>query len=260
MRAAPLAFEDITFGYDPGGAPVLDGLSIAFPAASVTAILGPNGAGKTTLLLLALGWLAPRGGRVLLDGRPLREHSRREAGRRMALVPQTERMPFNYTVADYALMGRSPYLAPLAAPGPSDLAATRRGLARAGIASLAGRPITTLSAGERQLVLVARALAQEPAILLLDEPTAHLDLANKVRIISLVHALSADGVTVVMTTHEPEVASAASHLVLLRDGRVRRAGTVDEVFTSDCLSDAYGIPVHVSEVEGRRVAAWVPRP
>jgi len=239
---------------------VLHELSVEIPAGSVTAILGPNGAGKTTLLLLGLGWLPPLAGRVLLGGRPLGGYARRELGRLMALVPQSERMAFDYSVLDYALMGRAPYLAPLDMPGPEDRRIAQEALEQAGLGPLRGRAITALSAGERQLVLIARALAQEPGLLLMDEPTSHLDLANKARILDIVHGLSARGVTVLLTTHEPEVAAAATHIVLMRDGRVHRAGPLDEVFTTENLSATYGIPVRVSQTEGRRVASWNPGP
>jgi iron complex transport system ATP-binding protein len=259
-RGPRIGFERVVFGYGPGGEPVLRELSVDIPAGSVTAILGPNGAGKTTLLLLALGWLVPRSGRVLLGGRLLPGRSRRERGRLMALVPQTERMPFNYTVMEYALMGRAPHLAPLGMPGAEDRRICAEAVEEAGLGALRGRAVTELSAGERQLALVARALAQEPALLLMDEPTSHLDLANKVRILDLVRAQSARGVTVLLTTHEPEVAAAATHVVLMREGRVHRAGPLEEVFTTENLSATYGIPVRVTETEGGRVASWRPRP
>jgi len=253
-----LAFDRVSFGYDPMAAAVLSGFSAAAAPGSVTAILGANGAGKTTLLLLALGWLEPRCGRILLGGRPLAEYGRRELGRTLALVPQAERMSFDYSVLDYALMGRAPHLAPLAMPGGGDRGIARRAVERAGLSSLAARSVTALSGGELQLALVARALAQEPRILLMDEPTSHLDLANKVRVLDLIRGLAADGVTVLFTTHEPEAAAAATNIVLMKDGRALRAGPLEEVFTTEDLSATYGIPVNVSLVGGRRVASWNP--
>jgi iron complex transport system ATP-binding protein len=253
-----LSFDSVSFGYDAGGPPVLRGLSVDVAPGTVTAILGPNGAGKTTLLLLALGWLVPRTGRILVGGVPLAELPPGERGRLVALVPQSERMAFDYSVLDFALLGRAPYLAPLDVPGPDDRAIAARAVERAGLGPLARRHVTTLSAGERQLALIARALGQDPGILLLDEPTSHLDLANKARILSLIRALSARGVTVLLTTHEPEAASFATDIVLMREGRVRRAGPTAEVFTAEHLSATYGIPVAVTEVGGRRVASWSP--
>jgi iron complex transport system ATP-binding protein len=257
-RNLRLCFDRVSFSYDRDGAAVLRELSADIAPGSVTAILGANGAGKTTLLLLALGWLAPRSGRVLLGGSPLAGYSRRELGRMMALVPQSEHMSFDYPIMDFVLMGRAPYLAPLETPGAEDRRVGERAVEQAGLGHLSGRAVTALSAGERQLALVARALAQEPGLLLMDEPTSHLDLANKVRILDLVHALSARGVTILLTTHEPEVASAASNIVLMREGRVHRAGPLDEVFTTENLSATYGIPVRVIEVEGRRAVSWSP--
>jgi iron complex transport system ATP-binding protein len=257
MSARPiLAFDDVSFSYEPGGVGCLRSLSLAVPAGSITAILGPNGAGKTTLLLLALGWLSPASGRVLLDGRPLDGRSRRELGRTLALVPQAEHAPFGFSVLDCALMGRAPYLRPLALPGAEDRRIAAEAVERAGLGPLADRRVTSLSAGERQLALVARALAQEPRALLLDEPTAHLDLANKVRVLELVRAQRARGVTVVLTTHEPEVAAAATHLALMREGRIHKAGPLAQTFTTEDLSLTYGVRVTVSAAGGRLTASW----
>ncbi len=257
MTTPLLAFDEVTFWYPGTGRPVLQSLSLEIGAGSVTAILGPNGTGKTTLLQLALGWLAPRDGRVLLNGRPLAAYPRRALGRTMALVPQAERMPFDYDVTSYVMMGRAPHIAPLAMPGPFDLRIGEEALGLVGMASFGQRAITRLSGGERQLASVARALAQQPSLLLMDEPAAHLDLAHKARLIRLVRTLVSGGMTVLLTTHEPDVASAlATDLVLMRDGRVYRTGTLDEVFTSEHLSATYGIPVDVAMVREQRVALW----
>jgi len=253
-----LAFEEVTFGYGPDAPAVLRGLSLGVESGTATAILGPNGAGKSTLLHLALGWLRPQRGQVLLDGKPLRSLPRRSIGRSMALVPQAEGMPFDYSVMDYVLLARAPYLAPLAMPGPADEEIAREAMEEVGIAGLAGRSITTLSGGERQNVLVARALAQQPRLLLMDEPTTHLDLAHKVRLVRLLRDRIARGTTVVLTTHEPDVAAAvATHLVLMTDGRVRRAGPLADVFTAEDLSATYGVPVEIASIDGRRVVLWM---
>jgi iron complex transport system ATP-binding protein len=260
MSAAPaLAFEGLAFRYGPGGTEALRELTADIARGEATAILGPNGAGKTTLLHLALGWLAPLRGRVLLDGRPLASLSRRELGRAMALVPQSERIPFDVSVLDYVLLGRAPYLGPLESPGAADEAAALAAIARVGIGRLSDRAVTALSGGERQLASIARALAQGPRVLLLDEPTAHLDLANKARLLGLVRELAAEGTTVLFTTHEPEAAAmAATRLLLVREGRLLESGPLDELFESGRLSAAYGLPVEAREIEGRRVALWWP--
>ncbi|MEA4906800.1 MAG: ABC transporter ATP-binding protein [Anaerolineaceae bacterium] len=224
---------------------------------TVTAILGPNGAGKTTLLHLALGWLKPQRGRILLEQRPLGDYARRELGQWMALVPQSEHVPFEYSLLEFTLLGRAPHLAPLAMPTAEDERIALDALRQVGMDGLRWRSMPYLSGGERQLVLVARALAQQPRLLLLDEPTSHLDLGNKRGLIRLLHDLAERGVTVVFTTHEPEIAAAlATHLVLMRDGQVLRTGPLEEVFTSPGLSELYRVPIRVTEVEGRRVALW----
>jgi iron complex transport system ATP-binding protein len=256
--AASLRFESVAYRYGKGPEALRE-LSAEVVPGEATAILGPNGAGKTTLLHVALGWLKPLGGRVLLDGRPIGAMSRRELGRAMALVPQSERIPFELSVLDYVLLGRAPYLGPLEPPGKADLVAAEAAIERVGIRDLGRREVTGLSGGERQLASIARALAQEPRILLLDEPTAHLDLANKARVMGLVRELAGSGTTVLLTTHEPEAAAvAATRLFLVRSGRLLASGPIGELFESGHLSAAYGLPVEARLIEGRRVALWEP--
>jgi len=252
-----LSFDRITFGYQLNGRAVLHALSLGIEPGTVTAILGPNGAGKTTLLHLALGWLTPQSGQVRLAGNPLSPYSRRELGQWIALVLQSERIPFDYSILEYVLLGRAPYLAPLDMPGAEDGRISADVIEQVGLGRLNGRSVTTLSGGERQLALVARALAQQPRLLLLDEPTSHLDLANKARLIKLMQALAARGVTLLLTTHEPDVAAAiATHLVLMREGQVYQTGRLPEVFTAEHLSATYNVPVSVTQVDGRRIALW----
>jgi iron complex transport system ATP-binding protein len=247
-----LSFQAIRFGYQPRERAVLQNLSLEIDSGSTTAILGPNGAGKTTLLHLAMGWLTPQQGRISLAGRPLADYARRELGRWIGLVPQFERMSFAYSILDYVLLGRAPYLKTLELPGKADVRLAMEVIDLVGLGGWADRPITRLSGGERQLVLIARALVQEPRLLLLDEPTAHLDLGNRLRLLQLLRDLSARQVTVLLTTHEPETAAAiASHIVLMRAGQVLRAGVLAETFTGETLSDTYGVPVRVIQFDGR---------
>ena len=202
-----LAFQDIAFRYQPHNGPVLRQLALEIQPGTITAILGPNGVGKTTLLHLTLGWLKPEAGQVRLAGKPLGSYSRHELGQWMALVPQSEHMPFDYSVIEYVLLGRAPYLKPLEMPGERDRLIARQAVEQVGLSGLEKRAITRLSGGERQLVLLARALAQQPRLLLLDEPTSHLDLSNKSRLLGLLQQLVAQGVTIMLTTHEPDVAA-----------------------------------------------------
>jgi iron complex transport system ATP-binding protein len=256
MRAL-LEIEDAAFGYGPGGAEALRGLSASVPEGEVTAVLGPNGAGKTTLLHLAIGFLAPRSGRLLFAGKKLSAYSRRELGRAISLVPQSERVPFQYTVLEYVTLGRAPYLSPLEMPGPGDEAIAKEAIAQVGLAGLSKRDITTLSGGERQLASIARSIAQRPKLMILDEPTSHLDLANKSRVLAILDSLATGGTTVLFTTHEPEVAAAAARtLVLMREGRILASGPLSETMTSEALTATYGIPVRVARFEGRIIVLW----
>lgn len=257
MSAPVLAFRDVCFGYGANGKTVFQHLTLDIAPGTVTAILGPNGAGKTTLLHLALGWLRPQAGHVTLLGRPLTSYPRGELGRQMGLVPQSEHTAFEYSLLEYVLLGRAPYLKPLEMPGPEDTRIALDALARVGLAGWEGRSIARLSGGERQLVLTARALAQQPRCLLLDEPTSHLDLGNKARLLALLRDLVRQGVTVLLTTHEPEFAAGlATHLVLMRNGQVLEAGPLNETFTTERLSATYGVPVAVAQVHGRQVVLW----
>jgi iron complex transport system ATP-binding protein len=252
-----LSFEKLSFRYQADRPPVMEHFQLDIPPGSITAILGPNGAGKTTLLLLGLGWLYPQEGKVLREGKPIRAYSRREMGQWCALVPQSEHIPFEYSVLEFVLLGRSPYLNPLEMPGEHDCQVALQALNEMGLGAMAERSILSLSGGERQLALVARALAQEPHLLYLDEPTAHLDLANKERLVRVLRELNQRGITIILTTHEPEVAaSLATHLVLVRQGTVLRAGGFHEMFTTENLSELYGLPVEVVEHKSKKLAVW----
>lgn len=257
MNEPVLAFEHVNFRYLPENGNVLDDFSLAIQPGTVTAVLGPNGVGKTTLLHLALGWHKPQSGQVILDGKPLRQYSHREIGRQVGLVPQSEHIPYEYSLVEYVLLGRGPYLHSLEMPGKADWEIALHALETVGLADKRTRSVTNLSGGELQLVLVARALAQQPQLLLLDEPTSHLDLGNKVRLLRLLHQLTPGGVTIFFSTHDPEVAaSIATHLVLMRDGKVQHAGPMEDHFTTEKLSATYGIPVEVRQMEGRRIVLW----
>jgi iron complex transport system ATP-binding protein len=257
MSTPLLSLENLTFRYTGNQKDVLAGLNLEIREGSVTAILGSNGAGKSTLLHLILGWLRPVGGKIDIQGRPLQSLSRREAGQTIALVPQIEHMPFDYTVLEYVLLGRTPYLNALETPGSKDMEVAFSALETSGLRELAYRHVTSLSGGERQLVLLARALTQQPKIILLDEPTAHLDLANKARLMEILRHLHSTGSTIIFTTHEPEAAIAvASDIILIRAGQILACGSSDTVLTSQNLTEAYGSPIRIIQVDGHRVALW----
>jgi iron complex transport system ATP-binding protein len=258
MSASPLLkFSSLTFAYPSASRPVMEKFNLEIEAGTVTAILGPNGAGKTTLLHLALGWLRPKQGQIWLSQRLLTGYTRREMGHWMGLVPQSEHISFEFSLLEYVLLGRAPYLPPLAMPGVMDSQIAAEALMRVGLSAMEQRSILSLIGGERQLVLVARALAQQPRLLLLDEPTSHLGLSNKRRLVHLLRDLSAQGVTILLTTHEPDVASAlATHLVFMQKGQVLETGSLEQVFTTEGLTRLYQQPVEVAEIAGRRMVIW----
>lgn len=254
---APLpvvSLRGLSFGYKTDGPEALSGVSLDIPAGATTAILGPNGAGKTTLLHVILGLLPPRDGEVWIAGRRRTERTRRESSRLVAMVPQNEHIPFDFSVLDYVLMGRSPHIAMLGMPTGADQEIAMASIAALNLQHLSARPVPELSGGERQLVTLARALAQRAPLLLLDEPAAHLDLGNTMRLLGLIGTLADRGSTVVFTSHDPNAAAVVAHnVVLMRDGRVLDSGPRESVFTSERLTLTYGIPVKVVTVEGVQV-------
>lgn len=252
-----LRFENVVYRYPDAPQQALQGLSLVVPRGQVTAVLGPNGAGKTTLLRLAYGRFQPQAGRIWLDGQPLNTYSRQELGRKVALVPQRETNPFSYSLLEYVLLGRAPHLSPLQMPTAADLEIAFAALETVGLSALAERTVQSLSGGEFQLLLVARALAQRADLLLLDEPTSHLDLGNKKRLVACLQNLVAGGTTILFTSHEPEVVAVlADQVVLMRAGQVLGSGSLEEIWQAERLSEAYGIPVQVHRFNGHRYLTW----
>jgi iron complex transport system ATP-binding protein len=249
-----LSVSDLSYRYNGSLEDVIHDLSLSIPDGAITAILGPNGSGKTTLLRLLLGVLRPRQGTIRVVGQPQDSYSRRELSQLVGLVPQDEHIPFDFSIVEYVLLGRAPYLHPLATPAEADTHLALDALRVAGLEGMHARPLPNLSGGERQLAVLARALAQQPRILLMDEPTAHLDLGNQGRLLEIMRDLAAGGKTVVLTTHDPNLAAAVAGMaVLMRSGQVLDAGPVASVLTEANLTATYGVPVQVVEANGRRV-------
>lgn len=249
----------------PGGRTLFSGLSFTLAPGEVLCVLGPNGIGKSTLLRCLAGQETLAAGEIRLDGRPLPALSRRAIGQRLGVVPQSDAPVFAFTVREVVEMGRAPHLGWLAAPGPADRAVAQAALEKLGVAGLAGRLYPELSGGERQLVLIARALAQQPRALLLDEPTSHLDFANAMRVLELVRGLAREGLAVVMTSHNPEHAFlvAGQSLIMAPPaggaaGQAAAWGPTATLLTEARLSAVYGRPVRLAEVAGRRLcyADW----
>lgn len=248
-----LRAEGLSIGY--GGHVVAGGIDLALPAGAVTCLLGPNGVGKTTLFKSLLGLLPPLGGRVMLADEDMAAMSRDAVARRIAYVPQSYDGAFAYTVLDLVVMGRTAHLGAFAAPGKADVAIAMAALERLGIAALAERDANRISGGQRQLALIARALAQQAGIIVMDEPTASLDLGNRVLVLDTVKALAGEGLAVLLSTHEPEQAFAiADAVALLEQGQPFATGNATAMLTAERLSRLYGVPLTVEmTASGRRV-------
>jgi iron complex transport system ATP-binding protein len=228
------------------------GLNVRLMEGEVLALLGPNGGGKTTLLKTLLGLIPARGGEVRVSDRPLAALSVSERARLIGYVPQMHHGTFAFTVETVVLMGRTAHGSLFAAPTAHDRAVSHAALERFGIASLSQRAYTEISGGERQLVLLARALAQEPRFIVLDEPTASLDFGNQGKVMHEIRALSESGLGVLFTTHDPNHAMrAATRAFLLRDGACLAEGPVGDVLRRDRLEQLYRAPVQIMREDGR---------
>ena len=230
-----LSADHVSFRYAPGGPLVVDGVSLRLADGALVGILGPNGSGKTTLLRLLSGTRKPSSGRVMLGDQPLDRLSRRDVARRIAVVPQETELAFEYSAIEIVLMGRHPHLGVFTVEGPHDIRIARDALVATGTAHLADRPFHELSGGEKQRVVIAAALAQSAGLLLLDEPTASLDLGYQLEVSSLLQRLNQDqGVTMAISTHDLNLAaSICRELVLMRDGRVLATGPTNDVLTPE---------------------------
>jgi len=242
---------DVSFAYgrrQDRVVPVLDGVSLDATRGTIVGLLGPNGSGKTTLLRLLSGVLQPASGRVLIDGRPIGQLTRRDVARRVAVVPQETRSTFDFSVIDMVLMGRYPHLEPFELEGAADQAIARDALAATGTAALAPRSFSTLSGGEKQRVVIASALAQASELLLLDEPTAALDLRYQFEIAALLRRLNAErGTTMIVSTHDLNLAAAlCQRVVLLRQGRVIARGSIEDTLTAENIRLLYDVEADVA--------------
>lgn len=247
-----LELRDLAFGYPER--PVGRDVSFTVAPGEVLCLLGPNGCGKTTLFKTMLGLLRAQGGEVLLDGKPLSQYSRAEVAQRIAYVPQAQVTPFPYTALDLVLMGRVAHRGVFAGPTQHDRELAMAALDELGIGDLAHRDVTRLSGGQRQLVIIARAIAQAAPLLVMDEPTASLDFGNQVVVLTEVKRLAARGVGVVLSTHQPDQAFAvADRVCLMRDGRIVAMGSPVETLTSERLEDVYGIAVSIERTRSGQI-------
>ena len=246
MRALLWA-DNVSFRYAAGAPLVVDGVTVRLADGALAGILGPNGSGKTTLLRLLSGTRRPIAGRILIGDRPLDQLSRREAARQIAVVPQETELAFEYRAIEIVLMGRHPHLGVFTVEGPDDIRIARDALAATGTSHLAERFFHELSGGEKQRVVIAAALAQSANLLLLDEPTASLDLGYQLEISSLLLRLNQEhGVTMAISTHDLNLAaSICRELILMRDGCVLAAGPTSDVLTPDNVRRLYDVEADV---------------
>jgi iron complex transport system ATP-binding protein len=245
--------DSLCYAYEPGRM-ALSNVSAVIPAGAFCGIIGPNGSGKTTLLKCVSGYLTPASGSVTLSGRDVRALSVREVARRMALVQQQTTIEYEFTVMDIVMTGRNPHLGRLRSETKEDYAIANDALERAGIMHLKDRLVTTLSGGEWQMMVLARALCQQADIMLLDEPVTGLDIRHQVHIMGTVKRLAGErGISVVCVLHDLNLAMRyCGQIVLLKAGEVYTQGAPEEVLMNQHIESVYETPVHVIGQDGER--------
>jgi iron complex transport system ATP-binding protein len=244
-----LEVQNVTCGY--GEREVIHGVSFTLEAGNILCLLGANGSGKTTLFKAILGLLPVTGGRICFDNNDIAGWSRRKAASTFAYVPQAHTPPFSFAVRDVVLMARSAHLKLFSTPGRLDREIAEEALNSLNISHLAGARYTELSGGERQLVLIARALAQKAQILVMDEPASNLDFGNQIRVLSQIKKLAAGGLAMLITTHSPNHAfECASQVAVLKAGRLLAHGSPQDILTENCLEQVYAVPLRIVDVGG----------
>lgn len=253
-----IVVSDLGFNYEHNR--VLDRISFAVKDMELLSVLGPNGVGKTTLFRCLLGLLKGYQGQILLGGNDIARLGIAEMARLIAYIPQIHYPSFNYSVFDMVLMGTSIRVSAISSPGRKQKKNVERALERLGIAHLKERGFIQLSGGERQLVLLARALVQESKILVMDEPTSNLDYGNQIRVLTEIRSLAAEGYTIIQSTHNPDLAFMFSDKVLaLKDGAVLALGRPAEIFTAELVHALYGLEVEMESLYSDQVRICVPR-
>lgn len=254
-----LEIKDASFGYTKRT--VLKNISFKVEPGEFLCLLGPNGVGKTTLFKSILGFLAIKGGEITLDGQNIKKWSKPQLAKVVGYVPQAHTPPFPYTVLDVVLMGRIAHLGAFSSPSKEDVKIAEESLEKLGVSFLKYMTYTEISGGERQMVLIARALTQNPRILIMDEPTSNLDYGNQVRVLLQIKKLAESGIGVVMTSHFPNHAFLCSSKVALLNKNGFEIGMADNVITESNMKDTYGINVKITKLEdnkGLEIKSCVP--
>jgi iron complex transport system ATP-binding protein len=243
---------DATFTYD-GTKNIFENISFKVGRGDVFCILGANGAGKTTLIKCLTGLLAPSSGKVLLNNINLHSLNASEIAKEIGYIPQIHNSTFAFTVLDVVLMGRSPHLDIFESPSDKDVKIADKALKTLNIAHMRDKPYTEISGGEQQLVFIARVLTQEPDILILDEPTSHLDFGNQIRTLDVIERLAKNGLSILMSSHFPDHAFiSANKVAILKDKNFIDIGTPSEVITEENMEETYGIKVKIVDVDNRK--------
>ncbi len=246
---------------DLGGRRVLSDISFSLEKGQLLSVLGPNGVGKSTLFRCLLGLVAHCQGTILLDGTAIEQLSPRQQAQKIAYVPQRQSVAFHYTIQEMVLMGTAAQHSLYTSPGPAQLEHATQALNQVGISHLATRMYHQISGGEQQLTLIARALAQQAPILILDEPVSNLDYGNQMRILRLMQNLTQQGYAVIQSTHHPDQAYQFSHKILaLKDGSVLAYGRPQEVITSQQMEQLYNISVQVLSLQEDHIRICIPNP
>lgn len=240
---------------------ILDNISFKTGEGRLIAVLGPNGAGKSTLFKCLLGFLRSYEGQILMGGKDIRNMSRKEMAHLAAYIPQAEIPVFNYKVIETVLMGTTGMLSPLQSPGEEQVELAVNAVKALGIGHLEQRGINEISGGERQLAFLARAMAQQAKILIMDEPTANLDYGNQQHVLNHVQEMARQGYTILLSTHNPEHAlQYATHILAIKDHRIIADGPADTEMNEKLIEEIYGLNVTVIEVEidGKKVRSCIP--